>query len=84
MAEREAGVGEEEEEEEEAVVDLTGSGDEEEEAAGVPRSRTDDDDDVCLSVKPQSSHTGSRNNAERLLPGSYDIVLCVDFIETTG
>ncbi|XP_013876683.1 crossover junction endonuclease MUS81 isoform X1 [Austrofundulus limnaeus] len=83
LVDRQAGVGQEEEEEEEGVVDLTGSGDEEEESAGVAQSRTDDDD-VCVSQKPLSSQTGSRNNAERLLPGSYDIVLCVDFIETTG
>lgn len=73
----------EEEEEEEGVIDLTGSGDEEEEAAGVAQSRTDDDD-VPLCQKLLSSPTGSRNNADCLLSGSYNIVLCVDFIETTG
>ncbi|XP_034159889.2 crossover junction endonuclease MUS81 [Pangasianodon hypophthalmus] len=37
--------------------------------------------DSDLSEKCHSSETG---RAAYLLPGSYDIVLCVDFIETTG
>lgn len=37
--------------------------------------------DSDLSEKCHSSETG---RAAYLLPGAYDIVLCVDFIETTG
>ncbi|XP_017296479.1 crossover junction endonuclease MUS81 isoform X2 [Kryptolebias marmoratus] len=77
LAERLAAAAEEEEEEEEEeVVDLTGSADEEEE----PQVLTADDDDEG----PPVSQTASGMSGERLLPGSFDVVLCVDFIETTG
>ncbi|KAM6949276.1 crossover junction endonuclease MUS81 [Aplochiton taeniatus] len=36
------------------------------------------------SGKSQASETTSRPPGGCLLPGSYDIILCVDFIETTG
>ena len=39
---------------------------------------------VGSSGKPQASDTQSRPPGARLQPGSYDIILCVDFIETTG
>ncbi|KAI3376160.1 hypothetical protein L3Q82_016685, partial [Scortum barcoo] len=85
--------GEEEEEGGPGVVDLTGSDDDEEEEEEVrvqpaerptcvapPRSDGDG-----VSGKPQISQATSRNpNAGCLLPGSYEIILCVDFIETTG
>uniref|UniRef100_A0A3Q4M2F3 Crossover junction endonuclease MUS81 n=1 Tax=Neolamprologus brichardi TaxID=32507 RepID=A0A3Q4M2F3_NEOBR len=45
-------------------------------------------DDVHSSGKPQNSQTtmttSRKPNAECLLPGTYEIMLCVDFIETTG
>ncbi|XP_029943938.1 structure-specific endonuclease subunit MUS81 [Salarias fasciatus] len=71
---------EEEEEEEEGggpgVVDLTWSDDDKEE--GRTPSPTAGLSELC--------DRGASGNpaAHRLLPGSYDIVLCVDFIETTG
>uniref|UniRef100_A0A3Q2D8R1 Crossover junction endonuclease MUS81 n=1 Tax=Cyprinodon variegatus TaxID=28743 RepID=A0A3Q2D8R1_CYPVA len=38
-----------------------------------------------LQGKPQSTLTSIRKpNRESLLPGAYEILLCVDFIETTG
>uniref|UniRef100_A0AAX7VGW5 Crossover junction endonuclease MUS81 n=1 Tax=Astatotilapia calliptera TaxID=8154 RepID=A0AAX7VGW5_ASTCA len=47
-----------------------------------------DVDDVRSSGKPQDSQTtmttSRKPNAECLLPGTYEIMLCVDFIETTG
>uniref|UniRef100_A0A8C9WYU8 Crossover junction endonuclease MUS81 n=1 Tax=Sander lucioperca TaxID=283035 RepID=A0A8C9WYU8_SANLU len=48
----------------------------------LPRS---DVDGMGLSENPHNSHATSRTpNAPRLLPGTYEIILCVDFIETTG
>uniref|UniRef100_A0A8C9WVV6 Crossover junction endonuclease MUS81 n=1 Tax=Sander lucioperca TaxID=283035 RepID=A0A8C9WVV6_SANLU len=77
------------------LVDLTASDDDEEEKEGdriypterpscvaLPRS---DVDGMGLSENPHNSHATSRTpNAPRLLPGTYEIILCVDFIETTG
>uniref|UniRef100_A0A1A8GCU4 Crossover junction endonuclease MUS81 n=1 Tax=Nothobranchius korthausae TaxID=1143690 RepID=A0A1A8GCU4_9TELE len=60
------------EEEKEGVVDLTCS-DEGEDIQSLPERR--DPGGTCSSENP---------NRERLLPGSYDIILCVDFVETTG
>ncbi|KAK5848187.1 hypothetical protein PBY51_005823 [Eleginops maclovinus] len=85
--------GDEEGEEEEgvaAVVDLTASDDDEEKeedrlhptetCAAQPRSVVPG---MFFSGKPQN--VPSRNpNSWSLLPGSYEIILCVDFIETTG
>lgn len=85
----------EETEEDEQVIDLTGSDEDEEEkednrihpterGAGVTQV-SGDVDDMRSSGKSQNSQTRSRNpNAECLLPGTYEIILCVDFIETTG
>ncbi|XP_064787103.1 crossover junction endonuclease MUS81 isoform X2 [Oncorhynchus masou masou] len=39
---------------------------------------------VQSSEKPQAAETKTRPAGGCLYPGSYDIVLCVDFIETTG
>ncbi|XP_036002578.1 crossover junction endonuclease MUS81 [Fundulus heteroclitus] len=86
-----------EDREEELVVDLTESGDDEEEeeeeeepevlsqsAPSAVRSRSDAGG-ASLPERPQQSLTASRKpNGGRLLPGMYEIVLCVDFIETTG
>nr|XP_061816559.1 crossover junction endonuclease MUS81-like isoform X1 [Nerophis lumbriciformis] len=75
-------IGDEEEEEEEggpAVVDLTCSG-------GGDDDDDDDEDeeeqenDIIQLTQPMNEVL-SRGC---LLPGTYDIVLCVDFIETTG
>uniref|UniRef100_UPI0037E8CFA1 crossover junction endonuclease MUS81 n=1 Tax=Semicossyphus pulcher TaxID=241346 RepID=UPI0037E8CFA1 len=91
--------GEEEEEEEEeggpGVVDLTASDDDEEEKEDdrihpaekqtcvvQPRSEING---MSSSGKPQNSEAASRKpSGGCLLPGSYEILLCVDFIETTG
>ncbi|KAK5621804.1 Crossover junction endonuclease mus81 [Crenichthys baileyi] len=80
-------------EEEERVVDLTESGDDEEEeeadslskrATCVIQSRSEAGGN-SLPEKPQNTLKTSRKpNGECLLPGTYDIILCVDFIETTG
>ncbi|KAM4564561.1 crossover junction endonuclease MUS81 isoform 1-T2 [Fundulus diaphanus] len=86
-----------EDREEELVVDLTESGDDDDEeeeeeepevlsqsAPSAVRSRSDAGG-ASLPEGPQQSLTASRKpNGERLLPGTYEIVLCVDFIETTG
>ncbi|MEQ2251741.1 Crossover junction endonuclease mus81 [Ilyodon furcidens] len=82
-----------EDEKEEGVVDLTESGDDEEEeeadslskrATCVIHSRSEAGGN-SLPEKPQNTLKTSRKpNGECLLPGTYDIILCVDFIETTG
>lgn len=80
---REEARGEGEDEEEgPQVVDLTGSDDGEEEetlsCVGLPRSEG-------LTEKAQSSKEANRKlNPACLHPGTYEIILCVDFIETTG
>ncbi|XP_060887407.1 crossover junction endonuclease MUS81 [Labrus mixtus] len=67
------------------VVDLTCSDDDEEE----------EDERVHLAEKPAcvpqprttssaEAPSGRKASGARLLPGTYDIILCVDFIETTG
>ncbi|XP_062239425.1 crossover junction endonuclease MUS81 isoform X1 [Platichthys flesus] len=82
---------EEEEVEEEGgpgVVDLTCSDEEEEEEEKEDRTHPTErppgvsqaDADVMRS-DPQTSR---KRNGGSLLPGTYDILLCVDFIETTG
>ncbi|XP_072232217.1 crossover junction endonuclease MUS81 [Leuresthes tenuis] len=82
---------EEEEEEEVVVVDLTESGDEDEEKedsnslAKRVTQPMNDEGRKCSSANPQNSQaTGKKLNEECLLPGNYEIILCVDFIETTG
>ncbi|XP_005949949.1 crossover junction endonuclease MUS81 [Haplochromis burtoni] len=85
-------------EEDDPVVDITGSDEDEEEKEENrihPAERQPtvtevscDVDDVRSSGKPQDSQTtmttSRKPNAECLLPGTYEIMLCVDFIETTG
>ncbi|XP_022616887.1 crossover junction endonuclease MUS81 [Seriola dumerili] len=84
--------GEEVEEDEEGgpgVVDLTGSDDEEEEEKEKEEERIQP---TCVSqpgrevdvVGLDSQATSRKANGGCLLPGSYEIILCVDFIETTG
>ncbi|XP_033507740.2 structure-specific endonuclease subunit MUS81 isoform X1 [Epinephelus lanceolatus] len=87
-----------EEDEEEGgpgLVDLTASDDDEDEkeedrihptenppCAAQPRTEVDG---TSFSGKSKDSQATSRKpNAGCLLPGTYDIILCVDFIETTG
>ncbi|XP_051799684.1 crossover junction endonuclease MUS81 isoform X2 [Acanthochromis polyacanthus] len=86
-----SGGDEEEEEEGPGVVDLTVSdeGEEEEDrthpTVGAAGQLSSDVDALCTSEKPQKSQTTSRNpSGGCLLPGTYEILLCVDFIETTG
>ena len=85
--------GEELEEEEEVVVDLTESGEDEEKEdsnsltkrAACVTQPMNDEGRMCSSANPQNSQaTGKKLNGEHLLPGNYEIILCVDFIETTG
>ncbi|KAK9524983.1 hypothetical protein VZT92_017339 [Zoarces viviparus] len=90
------GDGEEARSEEEecgaGLVDLTASDDEEEEDGTPPAERPacvaqqrSEGDGTGLSGKPQNSRATSRKpNAGCLLPGAYEVILCVDFIETTG
>ncbi|XP_068443998.1 crossover junction endonuclease MUS81 [Clinocottus analis] len=75
-------VDKEEEDGGSALVDLTASDDDEEDGiqsaerpAGVALQRKEVDGTQAASAKP---------TAPCLLPGAYDIILCVDFIETTG
>nr|XP_046236993.1 crossover junction endonuclease MUS81 [Scatophagus argus]XP_046236994.1 crossover junction endonuclease MUS81 [Scatophagus argus]XP_046236995.1 crossover junction endonuclease MUS81 [Scatophagus argus] len=77
---------EEEEEDSPGVVDLTGSDDDEEEGTHPAESLT------CV-VQPRGETDGTAQNSQAtsrkpnlgsLLPGAYEIILCVDFIETTG
>ncbi|XP_037613801.1 crossover junction endonuclease MUS81 isoform X1 [Sebastes umbrosus] len=77
------------------LVDLTASDDDEEEkeenrihtterptCVAEPRSEVDV---MSFPGKPQNAQPTSRKpNAGCLLPGAYEIILCVDFIETTG
>ncbi|XP_041821231.1 crossover junction endonuclease MUS81 isoform X2 [Chelmon rostratus] len=65
--------GEEGEEGGPGVVDLTGSDDDDEEEKTHPAERM-----------PSSEPASRPPNAGSLQPGSYEIILCVDFIETTG
>ncbi|XP_062310999.1 crossover junction endonuclease MUS81 [Osmerus eperlanus] len=76
-----------------AVVDLTiDEGDKEEvvEKKKSPKTpacnaqSSSEETGVGSSGKAQASDTQSRPPGARLYPGSYDIILCVDFIETTG
>lgn len=83
--------GEEEDEEEEeggpGVVDLTGSDEGEEDKEDSPVERLtcvaqSAADGMGISGKPQAA--SRKPNPAYLLPGTYEIILCVDFIETTG
>ncbi|KAM9424974.1 crossover junction endonuclease MUS81 isoform 2-T2 [Pholidichthys leucotaenia] len=96
-ADRETTDGQEGEEGGGGVVDLTASDEEEEEkeeeedrihpverVASVSEPRNDVDG-VSLCERLQSSQPACRKpSGECLLPGNYEIILCVDFIETTG
>ncbi|XP_007578873.1 crossover junction endonuclease MUS81 isoform X2 [Poecilia formosa] len=93
-----AGPEEEEEEEEDAVVDLTASDEESSSSSLAVRSdqslserasgetlSSGDAGGLPLPGKTQATMTTSRKpNRDCLLPGTYDVILCVDFIETTG
>ncbi|KAM9717343.1 crossover junction endonuclease MUS81 isoform 2-T2 [Menidia menidia] len=79
----------EEVEEAEAVVDLTESGEDEkeEDANSLTESAAcvNDEGRTRSSGDLQESQTTrTKPSGECLLPGNYDIILCVDFIETTG
>ncbi|XP_035004067.2 crossover junction endonuclease MUS81 [Hippoglossus stenolepis] len=83
--------GEEEEEEEDVpgVVDLTCSDEEEEEEKEDRTHPTErppcvSQSDGDVDVMSLDSQTSRKRNGGCLLPGNYDIILCVDFIETTG
>uniref|UniRef100_A0A7N6BFK6 Crossover junction endonuclease MUS81 n=1 Tax=Anabas testudineus TaxID=64144 RepID=A0A7N6BFK6_ANATE len=92
---REEEEGEKEEGENPGVVDLTCSDeddDEKEEERIHPAEKLScaaqtgsEVDERSSAGKTQDSHTATRKqNGGCLLPGTYDIILCVDFIETTG
>lgn len=79
------------------VVDLTCSDDDEDAEEGTssrhnPAERPacvtwprGEDDGMGSSGKAQDSQaTNRKQNAGCLPPGTYEIILCVDFIETTG
>ncbi|RVE60702.1 hypothetical protein OJAV_G00183700 [Oryzias javanicus] len=72
----EGGRNEEEEDHRAGVVDLTESDEDDESVA-------QSEDVASSSAEPQGSRTTSRS-ADALAPGTYEILLCVDFIETTG
>uniref|UniRef100_A0A4W6CFD2 Crossover junction endonuclease MUS81 n=1 Tax=Lates calcarifer TaxID=8187 RepID=A0A4W6CFD2_LATCA len=81
--------GEEVEEEEEGgpgVVDLTGSDEdvEEEEKQEDRAQRTKRPGSDVDGTESDSQTTSRKTNGGCLLPGTYEIILCVDFIETTG
>ncbi|XP_076581200.1 structure-specific endonuclease subunit MUS81 [Chaetodon auriga] len=80
--------GEEDEEEEDGgpgMVDLTVSDNDEEERTHPAGTLTRSETEGTSSGKAQNPQTASRPpSAGSLRPGSYEIVLCVDFIETTG
>lgn len=68
----------EDEEDSARFIDLTGSDDGEDEAQTSCEAGR-------LTDKAENSRGTSRDlNAGCLLPGTYEIILCVDFIETTG
>ncbi|XP_041842673.1 crossover junction endonuclease MUS81 [Melanotaenia boesemani] len=83
--------GEELEEDEEGVVDLTESGEDEEEEhprlterAACGTQPISCEDQCSLGKLPNVQTTSRKPGGEHLLPGTYEIILCVDFIETTG
>ncbi|XP_055084855.1 crossover junction endonuclease MUS81 [Periophthalmus magnuspinnatus] len=73
-----ASYGDTERAEEEEVLDLTQSDEEETEDVLIPAEKP--------SVAPESraQDVQTKAPAQCLFPGSYEIILCVDFIETTG
>ncbi|XP_074554984.1 crossover junction endonuclease MUS81 [Halichoeres trimaculatus] len=87
----------EEEESGPGVVDLTASDEDEEEEKEIDRApsaerlesvsqpRSDAEGTSSAGRPPSSQGTGGgKSTGGRLLPGEYEITLCVDFIETTG
>lgn len=82
----------EEKEDPPRVVDLTGSdaGEESDESSsqrGLKERLACAGDTEGASSKGEDQMTAAvsrKPSAVRLQPGSYDILLCVDFIETTG
>ncbi|KAF0029040.1 hypothetical protein F2P81_018145 [Scophthalmus maximus] len=80
-------VQEEEEEGGPGVVDLTASDEEEEEEDRTHPAKTGDsqtETETKVDATGSDPQTSRKPNAGLLLPGTYEIVLCVDFIETTG
>ncbi|AWO97366.1 putative crossover junction endonuclease MUS81 [Scophthalmus maximus] len=78
-------VQEEEEEGGPGVVDLTASDEEEEEEDRTHPAKTGDSQtETKVDATGSDPQTSRKPNAGLLLPGTYEIVLCVDFIETTG
>lgn len=67
----------EDEEERPGVVDLTGSDDED-------KAQTSSEADRLTNKGEDSQGISRKPNADCLLPGTYEIILCVDVIETTG
>lgn len=67
----------EDEEDGPGVVDLTVSGDED-------KAQASGEADTLTNKGENSLGTGGKPNADCLLPGTYEIILCVDVIETTG
>lgn len=59
------------------VVDLTASDDEDE-------AQTSSEADGLTNKGESSRGISGKPDADRLSPGSYEIILCVDVIETTG
>ncbi|XP_034424746.1 crossover junction endonuclease MUS81 isoform X2 [Hippoglossus hippoglossus] len=71
------------------VVDLTCSDEEEEEEKEDRTHPTErppcvSQSDGDVDVMSLDAQTSRKRNGGSLLPGNYDIILCVDFIETTG
>lgn len=67
----------EDEEDSPGVVDLTGSDDEE-------GAQASSEADTLAHKGEDSLGRSGKPNADRLLPGTYEILLCVDVTETTG
>lgn len=67
----------EDEEDSPGLVDLTVSDDED-------KTQASGEADTLTNKGENSLGTGGKPNADRLLPGTYEIILCVDVIETTG
>ncbi|KAL6118345.1 mus81 [Pungitius sinensis] len=85
----EEATGEEEEERAPGLVDLTASDDDDddegEDGIRPPTPRASGAGGAGPSGKVQNPQAASAKPGEgRLPPGSYEIILCVDFIETTG
>lgn len=60
------------------VIDLTSSDD------GPDKAQTSSEADNLINNGKNSQGTSGKPSVGRLLPGTYEIVLCVDVIETTG